>query len=158
MKIKYVVSAIAACTLMSGAALADQRDQRNQSKQRSSAGSVAAGVAAAGPQGAVAGGGAASEAKQQRREMRRGRGANQQRAMSTQRCVPGTASTSTSGAAFSDRTSASAAGTTSGTASGSGTNRTSSNIDASAFTDREGSDSFVAGGSTAVAREPTRRC
>lgn len=154
MKLKLAISAIAACTLMSSAALAD--GPKNKNKQRSSAESVSAGVAAAGPQGAVAGGVAASRVEQRQMNRNRNRGEMSQR--STARCVPGTASTSTSGAVFTDRRTGSAAINTNGTASGSGTVRSNSEGEVFSSTDRQGSQADAYGNSTAVAREPTRRC
>lgn len=152
MKLKLALSAIAACSLVTGAALAEA--------QSSSAGSGAGGVAAAGPRGSVAGGVAVSKAeqRQQQRKARKHSGQQGQQAMSTTRCVPGTASTSTTGAVYTDRNAGSAAINTNGTASGSGTVRSSSEGDVYSSTDRSGSQADAYGNSTAVAREPTRRC
>lgn len=155
MKLKLVISAIAACTLMSGTALADgpkKHKKHNQATSQSSARGVAAGVAAAGPGGAVAGGGAASETMQ--RSTRRGGG----QAMATSRCAPGTTATNVAGATYSDRSRSSAAGTSSATASGSGTNQSSSTLEAGTYADKQGSDGYVAGTADAVARESTRPC
>lgn len=159
MKLKLVISALAACTLMSGTALADgpkkpkkHEQKHEQTTNESSARGVAAGGAAAGPNGAVAVGGAASETMQ--RTTRRG----DRRGMVSSRCAPGTTATNVAGATFSDRDRSSAAGTSSATASGSGDNRSSSTLEAGTFADREGTDAFVAGSADAVARERTRPC
>lgn len=161
MKFKLALSAIAACTLMSGAAVADVQKNKDN-KERVSARSGSAGVANAGPRGATAAGVSASEAQQTRQERRRGN----DRMMNDRRmndradrraCTPGTASTSTTGAVFTDRRSGSAAIDTRGTASGDGTVRSSSDGEVYSSTDRRGSTADAFGTSSAVAREPTTR-
>lgn len=145
MKSKLALSALAACLFATGATLEAQ-----------TAGSVAGGVSASGPNGSVAGGGAASVTKQQRkRGHHNGTAANTSTAT---RCLPGTASTSTAGSAYTDRRTATSGITTSGTASGSGTVRSTSEGDAYASMTRDGSDADAYGNSTAVAREPTQKC
>jgi len=149
MKLKSVITAIAAGTILSSTSFAYQTSQ-----------SGAGGVAAAGPNGAVAGGGAASKAEaQKQRKMRKHKksGDGQHQTSARRACVPGTASTSTSGAVYTDRNSGSAGMTTSGTASGDGTVRASSEGDVYSSTDQHGSTAEGYGNSTAVAREPTSR-
>ena len=148
MKLKLAISAIAACALMGGTAMADgPKNKKHQNKDRASATSVAGGVAAAGPRGAVAGGGAGNQVMRERS----GRGT------ANVACVPGTASTSTNGAVYTSRRSGSAAINTSGTAAGSGTVSSSSEGDVYSSTDRQGSQADAYGNSTATA-ERSRRC
>lgn len=157
MKFKLAISALAACTMMSGAALADSPQKKN--KAQSSSGSVAGGVAVAGPDGAGAAGvaGSQAESRQMRQQKRHGK-KGQHQAMTAQRaCVPGTASTSTTGAAYTDRRTGSASIATNGTASGDGTVRSSSEGEVYSSTDKTGSQADAYGNSTAVAREPTSR-
>lgn len=159
MKLKLALSAIAACTLMSGAALADAPQQ--QTTNNSASGSAAGGVAGAGPNGAGAAGAAGSGAqtRQERRQARKADRNNGGQQMSSRRaCVPGTASTSTTGAAYTDRRTGSASIATNGTASGDGTVRSTSEGEVYSSTDREGSQADAYGNSTAAAREPTRPC
>jgi hypothetical protein len=159
MKFKLAISALAACTLMSGAALADAPQKKNKNQNQSSSGSVAGGVAVAGPDGAGAAGVAGSRAQnRQMQRQHRKHGNSGQQAMTTQRaCVPGTASTSTTGAAYTDRRTGSASIATNGTASGDGTVRSSSEGEVYSSTDKTGSQADAYGNSTAVAREPTTR-
>lgn len=147
MKLKLAISAVAACTLMSGAAMADG-PKNKQNKDRASSSSAAGGVAAAGPGGAVAGGAAGSQATRERS----GRMSNRNVV-----CVPGTASTSTNGAVYTDRRTGSAAINTNGTASGSGAVSSSSEGEVYSSTDRNGSQADAYGNSTATA-QPSRRC
>lgn len=157
MKIKLAISALAACTLMSGAALADSPQKK---KTQSSSESGAGGVAVAGPNGAGAGGVAASRAqtREMKRDQRRNKRGGQQAMTSSRACVPGTASTSTNGAVYTDRRTGSASIATNGTASGDGTVRSSSEGEVYSSTDKTGSQADAYGTSTAVAREPTRPC
>lgn len=154
MRSKFAIPALAACVLIGGTALADER---KAPRSETSAGSVAGGAAAAGPDGAVAGGGAASKVKHMRQGRRHARDRDNQ-ANRNAACLPGTASTSTSGAAYTDRRRGSAAINTSGTASGSGTVRSSSEGDVFSSTDKSGSTADAYGVSDAVAREPSRAC
>jgi hypothetical protein len=147
MKIKLAISAIAACALMSTTAMADSPKHKKQNRDRASAASVSGGVAAAGPRGAVAGGGAGNMVTRERSGRTSGNVA----------CVPGTASTSTNGAVYTDRRSGSAAINTSGTAGGSGTVSSSSSGEVYSQTDRSGSQADAYGDSTASART-SRRC
>jgi hypothetical protein len=161
MKFKLAISALAACTLMSGAALADAPQKKNKNQNQTSAGSVAGGVAVAGPDGAGAAGvaGSRAQSRQMQRQQRRHGNKGGQQAMTTQRaCVPGTASTSTTGAAYTDRRTGSASIATNGTASGDGTVRSSSEGEVYSSTDKTGSQADAYGNSTAVATEPTRPC
>jgi hypothetical protein len=147
MNMKFALSAMAAATLISGAAYAEVQ---------TSAGSGAGGVSASGQNGTVAGGVAAS---QTRRDMRRqGRQNQQSMQRGSTQCLPGTASTSTTGSVYTDRRTGTAGIATNGTASGSGTVRSSSEGEVYSSTDRTGSQADAYGNSTAVAREPTRRC
>ena len=149
MKLKLAISAIAACALMGGTAMADgPKNKKHQNKDRASAASVAGGVAAAGPRGAVAGGAAGNQV------MRDRSGSTRTGAVA---CVPGTASTSTNGAVYTSRRSGSAAINTSGTAAGSGTVSSSSEGDVYSSTDRQGSQADAYGNSTATAQN-SRRC
>jgi hypothetical protein len=148
MKLKLAISAIAACALMGGTAMADgPKNKKHQNKDRASAASVAGGVAAAGPRGAVAGGGAGNQVMRERS----GRGT------ANVACVPGTASTSTNGAVYTSRRSGSAAINTSGTAAGSGAVSSSSEGEVYSSTDRQGSQADAYGNSTATA-DRSRRC
>ena len=148
MKLKLAISAIAACALMSGTAMADgPKNKRHQNKERASSASVAGGVAAAGPRGAVAGGAAGNQVMRERSG----------RSTANVACVPGTASTSTNGAAYTSRRSGSAAISTNGTAAGSGTVSSSSEGEVYSSTDRQGSQADAYGNSTATA-ERSRRC
>ena len=148
MKLKLAISAIAACALMGGTAMADgPKNKKHQNKDRASAAGVAGGVAAAGPRGAIAGGAAGNQVMRERS----GGG------MAAVACVPGTASTSTNGAVYTSRRSGSAAINTSGTAAGSGTVTSSSEGDVYSSTDRQGSQADAYGNSTATA-ERSRRC
>lgn len=163
MKLKLAISAIAACALMGGTAMADgpkhkkhqNKDQhqsenqnQDQNKDRASAASVAGGVAAAGPRGAVAAGAAGNQVMRERSGRTR---------TGNVVCVPGTASTSTNGAVFTSRKSGSAAISTNGTAAGSGTVSSSSEGEVFSSTDRSGSQADAFGNSTATA-ERSRRC
>ncbi len=161
MKFTHAVAAIAACTLMSGAALADQ-----QGKNRARSGSGAVGVSASGPEGSVAGGGAVSAAQQnmnkQGRKMRQrhsrgGQEGDQQAMSTTQRCVPSSAATQSANTAYADRDTANAGSTTAGTAQGSGDVTSSSDGGAFASRTRESSDADSYGTSTATATR-SRRC
>lgn len=150
MKLKLAISAIAACALMGGTAMAEgpKHHKKHQNKDRASAASVAGGVAAAGPRGAVAAGAAGSEVMRERAGRTR---------TGNVLCVPGTASTSTNGAVFTSRRSGSAAINTNGTAAGSGTVSSSSEGEVFSSTDRQGSQADAFGNSTATA-ERSRRC
>lgn len=149
MKLKLAISTFAAVALMSGTAMADgpKNKKQNKERDRASAASVAGGVAAAGPRGAVAGGGAGN------RVMRDRSG----RMMRGDNCVPGTASTSTNGAVYTSRRSGSAAINSSGTAAGSGAVSSSSEGEVYSQTDRNGSQADAYGNSTATSA-PSRRC
>ena len=156
MKLKFAMSALAACVLVSGTAMADGPKHK---KQRPVSGSVAAGVSAAGPNGAVAGGGAGSVATQPgmvRQTRRSGNGATRTVETVT-RCIPNSAATTSSNTAFADRNTAAGASTTSGTAQGSGA--VSSSSDGYATAERTTTSTYAdaAGVSTATAA-PSRRC
>lgn len=145
MNIKYAIAALAACTMLSGTALAEGPKNKNkQHRAQSSATSVAGGVAAAGRRGAVAGGVSAAQARQtmQGRQRRGG-------AMS----MPNSASTSTTGAVYTDRRRGSAAINTNGAAAGSGSVRSSSEGEVYSSTDRQGSQADAYGVSDAEAQE-----
>jgi hypothetical protein len=149
MKIKLAISTIAACALIGGTAMAEgPKSKKHQNRDRAAAASVSGGVAAAGPRGAVAGGAAGSQA------MRDTSGRTRSGRVL---CVPGTASTSTSGAVYTDRRSGSAAINTNGTAAGSGTVTSSSEGEVYSSTDRSGSQADAYGNSTAGATA-SRRC
>ena len=150
MKLKLAISTIAACALFTGGAMAEGPKGKKDKHQRdrAAAASVAGGVAAAGPRGAVAAGAAGSEVMRERS----GRMTSRNTA-----CVPGTASTSTTGAAYTDRRTGSAAINTNGTAAGSGAVSSSSEGEVYSSTDRSGSQADAYGNSTASAR-PSRRC
>lgn len=147
MKTKLAISALAACMIMTTPALAGDKKGKNDKRDQASSQSVAVGGTAAGRDGAVAVGGAGSRAEQ--RAMRR----NNRTA-----CVPGSVATTSNQSVYTDRRTGSAASSTSGTASGSGTVRSSSTGDVYSSTDQNGSTADAYGESTAVAREPTRRC
>jgi len=150
MKIKYAIAAIAATTMMSGAALADGP---NKQSNRNSASTVTGGVAAAGNDGAVAGGIAAGQATSVQKSKHKNR--KDRRAMRRSQASPAqSASTSTSGAVYTDRNSGSAAINTNGSAAGSGTVRSSSEGEVYSSTTRDGSDADAYGVSEAEAREP----
>lgn len=161
MKLKLAIS-VAAATLISGAALADQQNQRNQT----TSGSVAVGTSAAGPQGAVANGGAGSAAMQsskhgqKMRKHNRNRGGDQMsERTSTQRCIPSSAATTANNTAYADANRAAGSSSTSGTAQGAGSVASASGGEAYATRDTEfGTDAGASGASVATAREPTRRC
>jgi len=157
MKLKLAMSALAACVLVSGTAMADGPKNK---KQRPVSGSVAAGVAKAGPHGAVAGGGAGSASTMPgmtQRQTRRS-GDNGDRMTTTERrCIPNSTATTSANTAFADRNTAAGASTTSGTAQGSGAVSSSSDGYATAERSREMSFADASGGSTATAA-PSRRC
>jgi hypothetical protein len=152
MKYKSIIPVLAATFAITGVSMADAGDRnkpkRNnnhhsqQMQQRSNtAVGVGAGTATAGRRGAeagaiVAGGASTSD--------RCGRAAQ-------------TATTFGTGATYTDRRTASGAGSTGGTASGSGSVSAGSDVDLWASTTRDGSDSTVVAGSSAAADEPTRR-
>lgn len=145
MKIKYAIAALAATTMLSGAAIAD--NPRDKKKNRSAATSVSGGVAEAGPRGARAGGvTAAQSAREMERRQRRGEMSN-----------PSAASTSTTGAVYTDRRRGSAAISTQGSATGDGSVRSSSEGEVFSSTDRQGSQADAYGVSEAEAEEPRRR-
>ena len=158
MKIKFAMSALAACVLVSGTAMADS--PKHKKHNRVTSGSVAAGVAAAGPNGAVAGGGAGSVATKpgmtQRKMSRTSRDGDETTTTVT-RCIPNSAATTSANTAFADRDSAAGASTTSGTAQGSGAVSASSDGYATAERSRTGTFADASGASTATAR-PSRRC
>jgi hypothetical protein len=139
MKVPFTISAIAACALISGAALADSPRQKNRHHGASS-GSVAAGAAIAGPRGGTAVGGAGNVSM-----------------TSNTRCAPSTASTTSNNATYTDRRRASGASSTSGTASGSGAVSANSDGGSYSATDRMGSEADTYGTSNATARN-SRRC
>lgn len=159
MKFKFAISALAACALASGAAMADP-PKHNKKHNRATSGSVAAGIAAAGPNGAVAGGGAGSVATKPgmtQRQTRRSSQDGDRMTSTTTRCIPNSAATTSSNTAFADRKTAAGASTTSGTAQGSGEVSASSDGYATAERSRDSSFADAAGASTATAR-PSRRC
>jgi len=153
MKIKYAIAAIAATTMMSGAALADGP---NKQSNRNSASTVTGGVAAAGNDGAVAGGIAAGQATSVQKSKHKNRKDRRamRRSQASQASPAQSASTSTSGAVYTDRNSGSAAINTNGSAAGSGTVRSSSEGEVYSSTTRDGSDADAYGVSEAEAREP----
>lgn len=144
MKLKYAVSAIAATMLMNGAAVADD-GPKNKKQNRNAATSVSGGVAAADRRGAAAGGLSAAQSTRDARMNRRGMEG------------PNAASTSTTGAVYTDRRRGSAAINTTGSATGSGAVRSSSEGEVYSSTDRQGSQADAYGVSDAEAREPRRR-
>ena len=145
MKIKYAIAALAATTMMSGAALADSKGKKHRNHDRTSATSVNGGVAAAGRDGAAAGGVVASQStgRPDMRNMRLDPQAN-------------SATTSTSGAVYTSRRSGSAAINTNGAASGTGSVRSSSEGEVYSSTTRNGSDADAYGNSDAWADQPRR--
>ena len=148
---KFAVPVIAASMIFSGAAMADGPDnKKNQNRpDRASSTSVSGGVAAAGPNGAVAGGVGASQADVQRQN-RQQRRANRNGQVE----VPSSAATSTTGAVFTNRRSGSAAINTNGATSGAGSVSSSSQGDVFSSTDRDGSEADASGSSDAQADEP----
>ncbi|HEX5866860.1 MAG TPA: hypothetical protein VFY72_04085 [Beijerinckiaceae bacterium] len=138
MKLKYAISAIAACAIMGGTAVADSGKHK---KGHGNSGSVAAGSAVAGPNGSRAAGGALSASTERRGS----------------RCVASSAATTSNNATYTDRRRASASSSTSGTATGSGAVSSSSDGGVFAATDRVGSEADAYGTSTATARN-SRRC
>ena len=143
MKIKYAIAALAATTMLSGAAFADD-GPKNKKKNRSAATSVSGGVAAASRRGAVAGG--VSAAQSTREMQRRDRNAS----------TPSAVSTSTTGAVYTDRRTGSAAISTQGSATGDGAVRSSSEGEVYSSTNRDGSQADAYGVSDAEAEEPRR--
>ena len=142
MKLKLLISALAACTILTAPALADDRKKGKRGGSQAQSTSIAAGEARAGRQGASARGVGASQAMT-------GRTRNT-------RCVPSTAATNTNGAVFTSRRSGSAAVSTSGTAAGSGTANSSSEGEVFSSTDKQGSQADGYGNSQASATASTR--
>ena len=139
MKITHAIAALAATTLMTTAAVANGPKHK---KDRGSASStnVNAGVAAAGRDGAVAGGIAGSQSTEtgSRADRRSSRDAN-------------SATTSTTGAVYTDNNRGSAAINSAGSAVGTGTVRSSSEGEVYSSTTRNGSDADAYGNSDASA-------
>jgi len=153
MKLKLATSALAACVLMAGSAMADPPKHK---KNRTSSTSVAAGVTASGPQGAVAGGGAGSQVVVQNRSRRSGHTSNQTADRS--HCVPSNVATTSNNTAYVDPNRASSGSSTSGTASGSGTASSTSDGYATAENSpTTGTFADASGVSTAEATR-SRRC
>jgi len=148
MKLTHAIAALAACTMMSGAALADgPKDKKHkQNSGQTSSTAVAGGVANADRNGATAAGVGAAQSRQAMRQQRRN--GNQQMN------VPGSAATSTNGAVFTTRRSGSAAINTNGAATGSGSVRSSSEGEVFSSTNRQGSEADAYGRSEAEADEP----
>lgn len=158
MKVKLAISAVAACVLMSGTAMAD--GPKHKKHNRVTSGSVAAGVAAAGPGGAVAGGGAGSVATKPgmtQRQTRRSTGSMDRMTERTTRCIPNSVATTSSNTTFADADSAAGASTTSATGQGSGAVSATSDGYATAERTNSGTFADASGVSTATAR-PSRRC
>ena len=139
MKITYAIAALAATTLMTTAATAGGP---NHKKDRGSSSStqVNGGVAAAGRDGAVAGGivGSQSTETGPRSDRRMNRDTN-------------SATTSTTGAVYTDHNRGSAAINSNGSAIGTGTVRSSSEGEVYSSTTRNGSDADAYGNSDASA-------
>ena len=149
MKYKSIIPVLAATFAITGVSMADagdrnkpKRDKQHSAQTRTNtAVGVGAGTATAGRRGAEAGAIVAGGAS------------------TSDRCglAAQTATTFGTGATYTDRRTASGAGSTGGTASGSGSVAASSDADLWASTTKEGSDSTVYAGSSAAANEPTRR-
>ena len=150
MKYKSIIPVLAATFAISGVSMADAGDRKKpkrhqqhsqQQMKSNTAVGVGAGTATAGRRGAEAGAIVAGGAS------------------TSDRCglAAQTATTFGTGATYTDRRTASGAGSTGGTASGSGSVAASSDADLWASTTKEGSDSTVYAGSSAAANEPTRR-
>ena len=148
MKLKSIIPVLCAAFAVAGVSAADakpKKHKRNNDRPVAASVGVSAGTAEAGRQGARASGAALGGAMTTSRD----------------RCatVPNTSATSSTGAVYADRRTASAAGSTSGTASGSGDVRSSSDLEAGATGGDKtmAADAYVAGGSTARAREAATR-
>lgn len=142
MKLRYAIATLAACTMLSGTALADgPKNKHKKNRGQATSTSVTGGVAAANRRGAVAGGISGAQATQSRRG---------NRMMS----VPNTASTSTNGAVYTTRRSGSAAISTQGAAAGDGSVRSSSEGEVFSSTNQQGSEADAYGNSEAEANEP----
>lgn len=146
MNVKLAITALSACALIGGAALAERphgnRHHRGDSTRVE--GSAALGGAVAGRNGAAAVGGAATGSMDQT--------SGRNRQMTSQRCTPATTATNLGGAAYTNRNTGSAALSTSGTAGGSSSASSSSQGGASASTDPDfGSTADASGRSTANA-------
>ena len=159
MKLKFAMSALAACVLVSGTAMAD--GPKHKKHNRATSGSVAAGVATAGPNGAVAGGGAGSVATRPgmvQRQTRRTARTGDTVTTTTTACIPSSVATNSSNAAYVDPNRASSSSNTSGTAQGTGATASSSSGYATAENSpTAGTFADAAGESTATARN-SRRC
>jgi hypothetical protein len=146
MRIKHVIAALAATTMLGTGALADE-GPKHKKKNRSAATSVSAGAAAADRRGAVAGGISAAQAtREQERRARRGEQVSR----------PSAVSTNTTGAVYTDRRHGSAAISTQGSATGDGSVRSSSEGEVYSSTTRRGSEADAYGVSEAEADEPRR--
>ena len=144
MRIKYVIAALAATTMLGTGALADD-GPKHKKKNRSAATSVSAGAAAADRRGAVAGGISAAQSTREMRRARRGEAG-----------TPSAVSTNTTGAVYTDRRHGSAAISTQGSATGDGSVRSSSEGEVYSSTTRRGSEADAWGVSEAEADEPRR--
>jgi len=152
MKVKFAISALAACVLMSGTAMADGPKGKKQNRS----GSVAAGVAAAGPGGAVAGGGAGSTANQpgMTRETRR----NGDHRMTRTACIPSSVATTSNNASHIDTKTASGASSTSATGQSSGAVSATSDGGVYAARDRNGTAEVDAYGTSTARARPSQHC
>ena len=146
MNLKLAIATLAACTMLTGTALADSpKNNKKQNRGQATSTSVTGGVTAAGPNGAVAGGVSGAQGTQER-QGRRG----------TRTTVPSTASTNTSGSVYTTRDSGAAAINTGGAASGSGAVSSSSEGEVYSSTNRQGSEADAYGNSEAEADGPNR--
>jgi hypothetical protein len=147
MNLKIAIATLAACTMLTGTALADSpKHNKKQNRGQATSTSVTGGVTAAGPNGAVAGGVSGAQGTTQTSDRNR----------RTRMQAPSTASTNTSGAVYTTRDSGSAAINTGGAASGSGAVRSSSEGEVYSSTDRQGSEADAYGNSEAEADGPNR--
>lgn len=140
---KLSIPALAACALMGSAAMAQ------------SAGTYGAGVASAGPNGAVAAGETRGKADMRaKRADRRDRAADRRDRREPVAQGAGSTSTYGTGAVYTDRNRASGSATTGASATGAGRNSAGSTIDIYGETTRQGSNAEVFGDSTATANPP----
>lgn len=142
MTFKFTIPAIAAVALMSSAAVAQ------------SAGTYGAGVAVAGPRGAVAAG--ETGAKADHRAKRADRAEARRDRRDRQPVAQGATSTYGTGAVYTDRNRASGSATTGASATGAGRNTAGSTIDIYGETTRDGSNAEVFGDSAATATQPRK--
>lgn len=144
MILKLSIPALAAFALMGSAAMAQ------------SAGTYGAGVAAAGPNGAVAAGETRGKSDLRAKRADRNDRAERRDRRDREPVAVGAGSTTTygTGAVYTDRNRASGSATTGASATGTGRNSAGSTIDIYGETTRQGSNAEVFGDSTATANPP----